>query len=273
MSESTPDNKHYYVDEAGDAVLFAKRGKLVLDTPGCSRHFAVGLLDVSNPVALSQSLTDLRLQLLADPYFKNVPSMQPAAGKTAVQFHAKDDLPEVRREVYKVLIQQSVRFFAVVRDKRSVLDEVQARNQRRADYRYTPNELYDSTVSRLFKDRLHKHGGYKITFAIRGSRPRTEAFQSALIRARTRFEEKWGIVSAGELDVKPVHPTAEPALQATDYFLWALQRTYERREDRFLELIWPLCSLIIDVDDTREAKYGVYYTRKKPLRAAALKNG
>jgi starvation-inducible outer membrane lipoprotein len=33
------------------------------------------------------------------------------------------------------------------------------------------------------------------------------------------------------------YPTTEPALQAVDYFLWALQRTYEKREDRFLELV------------------------------------
>jgi hypothetical protein len=40
---------------------------------------------------------------LADPYFKGVPSMQADAKKTALFFHAKDDLPEVRREVFRVL--------------------------------------------------------------------------------------------------------------------------------------------------------------------------
>ena len=71
----------------------------------------------------------------------------------------------------------------------------------------------------------------------------------------------------------PAYPTNEPVLQAVDYFLWALQRVFEKREDRFLELLWPQCSLVVDVDDTRTAEYGTYYTKQKPLKAAALKNG
>jgi len=60
-------------------------------------------------------------------------------------------------------------------------------------------------------------------------------------------------------------------LQAADYLLWALQRLYERREERFLQLLWPLVSLVHDLDNTRQARYGVYYTKKKPLTLAAIK--
>jgi hypothetical protein len=49
-----------------------------------------------------------------------------------------------------------------------------------------------------------------------------------------------------------------------------LQRLYERREDRYVELLWPSFRLVHDIDDTRKAQYGVYYTQKKPLNAAAL---
>ncbi|MCX6036580.1 MAG: hypothetical protein NTW99_01550, partial [Chloroflexi bacterium] len=62
------------------------------------------------------------------------------------------------------------------------------------------------------------------------------------------------------------------SLQAADYFLWALQRFYERREDRFLDFIWPAVRLVHDLDDTRQNAYGVYYTQKKPLTLAALEN-
>jgi hypothetical protein len=55
-----------------------------------------------------------------------------------------------------------------------------------------------------------------------------------------------------------------------DYVLWTLQRLYERREDRFLELLWPQVELVIDIDDTRTRPYGVYYTQRRPLRSAAL---
>ncbi|MBN2548789.1 MAG: hypothetical protein JXB15_06515 [Anaerolineales bacterium] len=61
-------------------------------------------------------------------------------------------------------------------------------------------------------------------------------------------------------------------MQAVDYFLWALQRFYERREDRYVELLWTAFRLVYDLDDTRKTPYGVYYTQKKPLTLAALEN-
>jgi len=60
-------------------------------------------------------------------------------------------------------------------------------------------------------------------------------------------------------------PTREAALQATDYFLWALQRRFERTEGRFLELIWQKVGLVHAVDEIERAAYGTYYTKKKPL--------
>jgi hypothetical protein len=59
-------------------------------------------------------------------------------------------------------------------------------------------------------------------------------------------------------------------LQATDYFLWALQRLYERGEDRFVRLLWPAIRLVIDADDVRTTKRGVYYTQQKPLTVASI---
>jgi len=60
-------------------------------------------------------------------------------------------------------------------------------------------------------------------------------------------------------------PERVPALQAVDYFLWALQRHDERGESRFLELVWPKVSLVHAVDETDSAPYGAYYTKKRPL--------
>lgn len=68
----------------------------------------------------------------------------------------------------------------------------------------------------------------------------------------------------------PASPIQETPLQAVDYFLWAVQRAFERHEDRFLRVLWSQCSLVIYADDTREKDYGRYYTRPRPLTAAAL---
>ena len=73
-------------------------------------------------------------------------------------------------------------------------------------------------------------------------------------------------------NVVPTTLSKCPELQVVDYFLWALQRLYERREDRYIVLLWPSVSVVYDLDDRREAPYGAYYTRKKPLTSAALED-
>ena len=273
MSEppsNPPSVRHYFVDESGDGTLFSRRGRIIVGTEGCSEYFVLGLLDIARPDSLAVEMQDLRANLLADSYFAKVPSMQPEAKKTALAFHAKDDLPEVRREVFHLLLRHDLRFLAVVRDKNKLLGYVRQRNEREPGYRYHPNELYDYLVRRLFKNLLHKDDAYRICFARRGKSDRTEALRQALERARQRFSAQWGISSEAPIHVLPAAPADSPGLQAADYFLWALQRLYERGEDRYVDLLWPAFRLVHDLDDTRQARYGVYYSQKKPLSLAAL---
>ena len=256
---------NYFVDESGDGVLFGAQGRVLLGQPEGRSHFMLGALQVSQPQVLAAQLESLRADLLRDPYFKNVESMQPHRRKTAVMFHAKDDVPEIRREVFKVLVSADIRFYAVVRDMRYVLTYVQERNTRDLEYRYRPDELYDQTVSRLFKDRLHSYEACRISYGVRGTADRTRAFQSALNLARTRFEQKWNKSVTTQVDLVPSSPRDEPCLQAVDYVLWALQRYYSRQEARFIELLWDKVGLIHAVDDKATAAYGTYYNKKKPL--------
>lgn len=262
--------RHYFVDEAGDATLFNRRKKIVVGTEGCSSYFILGLLDIHDPELLNHELTALRKTLLADPYFKQVPSMQPESKKTALAFHAKDDVPEVRHEVYSLLMRHEMTFFAVVRDKRRIVELVQDHNKRKPAYRYHPNQLYDRCVSRLFKERLHKDDGYTIRFAKRGNKNRTAALQKSLEVARNNFRRSWeNLGSSAPIEVVPCTPRQSAGLQAVDYFLWALQRLYERNEERYWEFIWSSVSLVHDIDDTRNHEYGEYYSRRTPLTLAA----
>jgi hypothetical protein len=229
------------------------------------------LADVDDPPALAVDLAGLRTRLIADPYFKDVPSMQPKQRKTALLFHAKDDLPEVRREVFALLQRHAIRFSAIVRDKFAILAYVRRRNDADPEYHYRPNDLYDFMVRRLFKERLHKQSAYRVCFARRGQADRTEALTQSLNIAQRRFIEAQGVSVEVAIDVVPASPIQEPPLQAVDYLLWAVQRTFEKHEDRFLRLLWPQCSVVIDADDIREKGYGRYYTQQRPLTAAALK--
>ena len=265
--------RFYFVDEAGDPVLFGKRGQVIINTDGCSRFFILGILDCNQPDKLSNELDELRQNLLADEYFKKVPSMQPEARKTYVAFHAKDDIPEVRHEVFSMLRKADVKFLAVVRRKDKVLEYVRQRNMSDPHYKYNPNELYDYMVRVLFRNLLHKEDHYEITFAKRGNQDRTEALRNSLIQAQRRFAEKWGSSYINsEIYIHAKSSFQSGGLQAVDYFLWSLQRFYERHEDRYLEYLWPKYSLVHDLDDTRKAKYGVYYDKKRPLTLAAFDN-
>jgi hypothetical protein len=83
------------------------------------------------------------------------------------------------------------------------------------------------------------------------------------------LRNKWHIVGSAPIEIVAGSPAEITCLQVVDYYLWALQRFYERDEDRFLWLIWPQTKLVLDVDDTREKPYGVYYTQTHPLTLAA----
>ena len=262
--------KHYFVDESGDPTLFGKRGKILIGSPGCSRYFIMGFLDVQNPVALRTELDRLRAEVLADPYFRGVYSLRPDQHKTAIEFHAKNDLPEIRKLVFDRLLGHDLRFYAVVRDKATFVNWVKNTNRQSVDYHFRPNEMYDALIRRLFRDHLHKEDAYQIVFARRGSKERSKALAAALGDARRSFANKWGIVGQGKISVCVSSPPQEPGLQAVDYFLWALQRCYEQRQDRYIGYLWPKVGRVHDLDDRRTKGYGVYYSQRHPLTAAAL---
>lgn len=274
MADATPSPPrtcHYFVDEAGDGTLFNKKKQIVVGQEGCSAAFILGVLEVADPNTLNDALEELRATLLADPYLAKIPSLQPAQKKTALAFHAKDDCPEVRREVYRLLMQHEVRFFAVVRDKAVIAAKVREHNKSTPTYRYHPNQLYDRCVSRLFKERLHKEESYLIQFSRRGNRARTEALQKAVEHARNNLRATWGIEATSPIEIMAAKPADAGGLQAVDYFLWALQRLYERGEERYWEFVAAKASLVHDVDDTRVNDYGVYYTKSNPLKKESLK--
>lgn len=163
---------HYFADEAGDPTLFVKGGKVVVTTEGCSRFFIEGKLECRDVDALATDLQALRTEVLADPYFKGVPSLNPARKRTALQFHAKDDPAEVRFLVFCLLAKHELRFVAVVRDKLKLLDYATQRKRIDPAYRYDANghELYDALTRKIFS-RLHGFGEHRVVFAQRGQAP------------------------------------------------------------------------------------------------------
>jgi len=261
---STPLTATYYVDEAGDGVLFGPKGRNRLGDPEAPQYFMLGMIRCTCDVEAVAALEKLRKELLAHPLYASIHSLQPSAGKTFRAFHAKDDHLEIRSKLFELLLTLDFKFYAVVKDMRAVLRYVESRNRMNTDYRYHPNELYDLTVRMLFKQRLHKHDHYRICFARRGTSDRTKALKDQLEQTRQKFLREQKLQHNPTMEIQPAYPWEQPCLQIADYCLWALQRCYERHEARFLRALWPKVSIIHDVDDPHGKRYGTYLTREGP---------
>jgi hypothetical protein len=249
---------HHFIDEAGDLSLFNRRKQVVLGTEGVSNYFMVGVAYVPEPTAVQSGLEQLRAEVLADPFLNRVPSLDPARFKTAVCFHAKDDIPEVRHRVFRLLASMPIKIFAAIRTKRVLVE------QARALYRYgskiSENDIYDDLLSRLLQNRLHLAETNEIVIARRGTKDRKQAITVAIERAQHNFQHRWGERAFGAPEISTLQPSESAGLQAVDYFLWALQRVYERGDDRFFAPLAPHYSIVMDLDDTRRRGYGEWYT-------------
>ena len=261
---NTGGSRHFFVDEAGDLTLFDRRGRIIVGQPGVSKVFMVGVAMMPDPDEAERALRVLRAASLADPYFKGVPSMQASARKTALCFHAKDDTAEIRREVFRALPELNARVQVAIRRK-SELASVARFTWKKWGQKTTANDLYDDLVKRLFKNLLHKSEENHVTFARRGKSDRHDALESAIAKAQANFEKQWGIPSDRPTRVLSSTPSESAGLQVIDYYLWALQRMYEKGQDRFFESVRPAYRLIMDLDDDRNRPYGEWYSDKNPL--------
>lgn len=261
----------YFVDEAGDTALFKRHGTVIIGQEGCSNFFILGYLDVPEESTIGNDLIDLREDLRHDSYLSRIQSMKPEDHKTYDFFHAKDDCSEVRREVYHLLRKHDeLTFHAIVKSKWQILEEVKAKNEKDSGYHYNQNEVYDDLVKRLFRNDLHKEDEYVVTFADRGKSDRTSALLNALKSAQNNFDKRWNKTTLSVVKIKHGQPQDIQELQAADYYLWALQRLYERKEERYFDYLKDAYSLVLDISNTKHAPYGEYYTKKKPLSLAAI---
>ncbi len=261
---------NYFVDEAGDLTLFSKNGKIIVGSEGVSKTFMVGVASIPEPNQVKTELKMLREHLITDPYFSGVPSFQQSTGKTAKFFHAKDDLPEVRREVFKVLPKFGAKIFVVLIRKAEFAENAQKLfiTLRK---KINPNDVYDELIKRLFRNLLHKSESNVIYFALRGKSARSEALSSAIQKAKRNFEYATKIKSDKSVVINSAFPHEVAGLQVIDYYLWALQRLIERGEDRFFNLLHKDYRIIMDLDDKRNKAYGEWYSDSNPLTLKKIK--
>ena len=218
----------------------------------------VGIAEIRDPAAVSKRLEVLRAELLSDPYFAGASSLHPERRKTALTFHAKDDLPEVRWRVYEQLRRFDIRVAVAVRRK-AVLEAYARSIFRAGGLKWRPDDVYDELVVRLFSGRLRTADKHHVTFAVRRTAKRDTALLHALDRARTSYG------CSGRCSVASERPDRAVGLQVVDYYLWATQRLFERAEGRFFAGMAKQIEYVWDIDDTRQGAAGVRYDGKRRI--------
>jgi hypothetical protein len=252
MQKAIDDKKYFFVDEAGDPVFFNTKGKNIVGTEGCSSILLLGFISTKQPEVLRSRLLALHSEVINDPFLKDVPSLS----KTRIAFHAKDDVPEVREKVFKLIKELDFKYHCIVARKieKTFISK----------YKKNEDTFYFDLVSKLFENDLHKSKENHIYYATRGNRLATHRFDEALNKARLVFTKKWGSTEETVTALYPQSPSGEPCLQIVDYINWAIQRAYQKRETRYVNFIQEKLSYIVDVLDT--AKYpNNFYTSKNPF--------
>jgi len=249
MKIPQPGNNYFFVDESGDPTFYDRRGNLIVGQEGCSPLLLLGFVETIDPLSMRRTLLELQQQIINDPYFQNVPSL----GKTALAFHAKDDLPEVRFLVYKALATLEFKAqFIVARKLERVFRNNFAANE---------TKFYDHLVTQLFKNCLHRYQNNHIYFAKRGSRKRQQPLEAAIHQGVQEFEEQWATQVNTSIHVQSQTPAGEPCLSVTDYMNWAVYRAFTRGEMRYYRAVEEKVSLLIDLYDTDHYPQN-WYTRK-----------
>jgi hypothetical protein len=264
MAKEVPALCQYFVDEAGDLTVFGRQGRVLVGQPGVSPAFMIGICEIPDPGAVATALADLRTAVTTDPYYRGVPSVHGGRRKTALSFHAKDDLPEVRREVYRLIPSFKPKIMVAVRRKSALVA------LGRTGTRITESSIYNDTISRTGRTLMHRADEIRVVVAKRGHTTRNAAIMTALQTGRDEFNRRWSTSHNQPIDIVVGAPSDHPGLQVTDYLLWALQRLLVRGEERYFGAVADHFSLVHDVDDVRAKPYGRYYTRKDPLTLEGL---
>jgi hypothetical protein len=251
---------HFFVDESGDPVFYDRNGKCIVGTEGCSKLLILGFIETPDPHAMRKSILELHREVTSDAYLKRFTSMR----KTEIAFHAKDDGPVVRWQVYKLIGALNFKAqFVVARKNERVF---------KMNFGGKQEKFYNYLVTVLFQNVLHRFQHNHITFSKRGSSDRTKKLEKAIWRAKKRFENNCSVgIDSTTFTIMPETPVGEPCLSVIDYMNWAVHRAYTTGAMEHYDHVNSKVSLLHDMYDSHAR-----YTRKSPFqmsRAAPLELG
>jgi len=272
---------HRFLDEAGDCTFYGKKRKSIIGTTGVSNCFIMGMVKFKEPFEpVREKIIELQKQVSSDPYFQ-VPSVIKKKEIGGYFFHAKDDLPEIRKLFFDYIKTVNLSFEAIVARK----------SIERFTTKHKDNEcyFYADILSHLLKNKLHQGKRLVLNIAEKGTSTKNQNLELALEKAKERFAKKLNQQSIKEakdilevIDLSFMHrkdvkagivfnvtnPLQEPLLNIADYVCWAVQRLFEKGETRYYDFVKEKVSLVVDIYDSAKYKdFKNYYSPKHPLTA------
>jgi hypothetical protein len=222
---------HRFLDEAGDTTFYGKGMVPLLGSEGVSNNFFLGMLTINEPLEIvRQKVVDLQRSIMSDPYFFNIPSIHKKKSAFGYFLHAKDDIPEVRRMAYDLIISIDCKFDAVIgRKDYKIYQKKHNGNQA---------EFYADMFSHLLHDNIIGFDKLVLNIASR-SRCTTHVnlergLQKAIVVSKQKFPNNF---DECKVQFNVQRPTTEPIINIADYFLWSIQRKVERNETRYFNYL------------------------------------
>jgi len=272
MSEEvTPTKKqptwkyHRFLDEAGDTTFHGKGHELIVGRQGVSKSFILGMLNIKEPLdPVREQVIALQNAIAADPYYRDIPSIQNKVGRYGYYLHAKDDVPEVRKQAFELIASIKCSFQAVV--ARKIL-HIHERKHEGQDALF-----YADLLGHLLKDKVHKYPRFVLNIAQRGNTTSHVNLARGLELARSRYTRKHAEEpQRNEFVFNVQTPTTEPLLNLADYFCWTVQRVFERGEVRYYDFLREKISTVLDLYDMANYEgFKNYYGPRNPLTKANL---
>jgi len=231
---------HLFLDEAGDATFYEKGGSRlpIIGQNGVSQIFMLGMLQFDGDLAtIRQAITAKQSAVVQSPYYRKVPSVAKRVGKGGFYFHAKDDLPELRKEFFDLIQTLPCTFQAVAGLKSPEIFEKKHHGKK--------SEFYADLLSHLISGGLPKQPKVVLNIAELDNSTNVHNLNFALEKAQQRLDRDGQTVGSVQFNVRKFKD--EPLLSVTDYFCWAVQRVFETGETRFYDFVSPKIGQVLQL--------------------------
>lgn len=244
---------HRFLDEAGDTTFYGKGKIPIIGTTGVSKTFILGMVKFNEPIEpIRIKILDLCSKVQVNSYYNKIPSVVKRSCKGSYFFHAKDDVPELRKEFFDFIQSVDCSFQAVVGRKIISLFEKKHNGK--------DTEFYADMLSHLLKDKFTNQPRLVLNVAERSNSTAINNLEKGLLKAKNRYFFQNPNKKITDRISFCVHKYQnEPLLSIADYLCWVVQRIFETGETRFYNYMLSKISLVVDLYGSKSNGFNNHY--------------